>query len=393
MPITNRIADFHDDMTEWRRDLHAHPEIAFQEQRTSKVVAEKLESFGIEVHTGLAGTGVVGKLVGGSGDGPAIGLRADMDALPMTEANPDLPYRSNNEGAAHACGHDGHTTMLLGAARYLAENPNFDGTVYFIFQPAEENEGGGRVMVEDGLFEQFPMAQVYGLHNWPELPVGEFAVRPGPIMAGADNFEITVTGRGGHAAMPHLNADPVTCAAQVLTALQTIVSRNTDASDALVITATQFHAGEAWNVTPDEAVLRGTVRYFDPTIQGHAETRLKEVSEQIAAAHGCAAECRYIRRYPPTINDATETERSVAVAAKVVGDDKVRIASKPSMGAEDFSYMLNERPGCYIWMGSARPEGANPMVHNPAFNFNDDALPIGASYWAALVESLLPKTG
>ncbi|MEX2644620.1 MAG: M20 aminoacylase family protein [Acetobacterales bacterium] len=391
MPVVNRIAEFLPEMTGWRQDLHAHPETAFKEYRTAGIVADRLKSFGIEVHTGLAGTGVVGKLVGGSGRGRAIGLRADMDALPMTEANPDLPYRSTSPGSAHACGHDGHTTMLLGAARYLAENPNFDGTVYFIFQPAEENEAGGQVMVEDGLFEQFPMEQVFGLHNWPELPAGRFAARPGPIMAGADNFEITVRGRGGHAAMPHLNADPVVCAAQLVLALQTVVSRNTDASDALVLTVTQFHAGEAWNVTPGSVVLRGTVRYFDAAVQDRAEARIREMSEQIAGAFGCAAESTYIRRYPPTINNADETDICMRIAGKVVGDDNVSVAAKPCMGAEDFAYMLQKRPGCYIWMGAGREGPHNPMVHSPDFNFNDDMLPVGASYWTTLVETLLPR--
>ncbi len=301
MPIVNRIAEFHDEITAWRRDLHAHPETAFEERRTADLVAGKLAEWGIEVHRGLATTGVVGVLQGRRDNGRRIGLRADMDALHIHEAN-DFAHRSRHDGKMHACGHDGHTAMLLGAAKYLAETRNFDGTAYLIFQPAEENEGGGRVMVEEGLFEAFPAEAVYGLHNKPGLPVGEIAVRSGPAMAAFDIFEITVSGQGTHAAMPDLGIDPVVIASQVVTALQTIVSRRSDPIDTVVVSVTQFHAGDTWNVVPAEAVLRGTARTFKPELSERVEADIRRLAGVIAEANGGRAEVRYERRYPELVN-------------------------------------------------------------------------------------------
>ena len=387
MPVINRIADFHDDMTAWRRDIHKHPETAFEEHRTSDVVARRLEEFGIEVHRGLAGTGVVGTLR--SGEGPSIGLRADMDALPIVELN-EFDHKSVNDGRMHACGHDGHSTMLLGAARYLAETRNFQGTVHFIFQPAEENEAGGRVMVEDGLFEKFPVDGVYGMHNWPGQPVGTFAVSEGPMMAAFDLFELTVTGRGAHGAMPHLGIDPVVVGAEIVGALQTIASRATDPQDAIVLSITKFHGGDTWNVIPDQVVLGGTTRSFRPAVQDAIEPAIRRIAEGVAAAHGAAVEMRYERRYPPTVNHAREAEIAAQAAAGIVGKKNVERDPVPSMGAEDFAFMLRERPGCYVWLGNG-PGKAGCMLHNPSYDFNDDILPIGASYWARLVESVLAQ--
>ena len=389
MPIINRIADFHAEMTEWRRRIHGDPETAFEEERTSAFVAERLESFGIGVHRGLAGTGVVGTLDGANGAGRAVGLRADMDALHIHEET-GLPYHSRNQGRMHACGHDGHTTMLLGAAKYLAETRNFDGTVHFIFQPAEENEGGGRVMVEEGLFKQFPVEEIYGLHNWPGLPVGEFAVRAGPMMAAYDIFELTVTGKGSHAAMPHQGIDAVLVAAQIVQGFQSIASRSTNPVDALVISVTQVHGGDTWNVIPEKVVLRGTTRCFKPEVQDTIEPAMRRIAEGICHAMGAHVEMRYERRYPPTINSEAETERAARAAAEVVGADKVMRDPTPTMGSEDFAFMLLERPGSYIWMGNGSADG-DRRLHSPHYDFNDEALPVGASYWARLAETLLPK--
>ena len=387
MPINNRIAEFTDEMTAWRHHIHQNPETAFEEHQTSDYVALRLHEFGIDVHRGLAGTGVVGTLKGDKGDGPAIGLRADMDALDIEEAN-DVPYKSQNPGKMHACGHDGHTTMLLGAAKYLAETKNFAGTVHFIFQPAEENEAGGRVMIEDGLFEKFPVDSVYGMHNMPGIPVGEFAIRPGPIMASSDMFEITLKGIGTHAAIPNLGRDPVVAASHLVAALQSITSRTVSPFDAAVVTVTQIHSGDTWNVIPEEAVLRGTTRAFKEELQEHMEAEIRRLSEHTARAFDMTAEVHYERRYPPTVNDAAETDFTAAVARKIAGDDRVFLDKDPMMGAEDFAFMLNEKPGAYIWMGNGPREGGC-MLHNPHYDFNDEALPIGASYWAELVETRL----
>jgi amidohydrolase len=385
MAIYQKIAAFRGEMTAWRRDLHAHPETAYEEHRTAQFVADKLEGFGIEVARGLAGTGVVGTLKGRHEGGGTIGLRADMDALDIHEQT-NRPYASRTPGKMHACGHDGHTTMLLGAARYLAETRDFAGTAYFIFQPAEESEAGGRVMVEEGLFERFPMDQVYGLHNWPGLPVGRFAVRDGAMMAANDLFEITVTGRGAHGAMPHQGIDTVVVAAHIVTALQTIASRNVDPLAALVVTVTQVHGGDAWNVIPEQVTLRGTVRTFDPKVQDLAETNIGRIAKNVAAAHGAEASMRYDRRYPATVNSHAETAHAARIAAEIDEAGSVVEDIAPSMGAEDFAFMLQKTPGSYIWLGVGE---THPNLHSPHFDFNDEILPIGASYWARLVEETL----
>ena len=390
MPVINRIADFHEEMKTWRRDLHRHPETAFEEVRTSDFVAEKLESWGIEVHRGLAGTGVVGLLQGQKDGGRSVGLRADMDALHIHELN-DFEHKSVNEGKMHACGHDGHTTMLLGAAKYLSETRNFDGKVAFIFQPAEENEGGGRVMIEDGLFEKFPVEAVYGLHNMPGMAAGKAAMRTGPAMASFDIFEITVTGVGAHAAMPHLGVDPIVTASQVVTALQTIASRSNEPIDPVVVTVTQFHAGDTWNVIPQTAVLRGTVRCFQETTRTRVEREIKRIAEGTCAAQGANMEMRYERRYPALVNTQKETDIAAEVAGKVLDASNVDASPDPVMGSEDFAYMLQEKPGCYIWLGNGAEGGPGGCaVHNPLYDFNDDISVVGASYWATLAETVLP---
>ena len=387
MPINNRIAEFTGEMTEWRHHIHQHPETAFEEHKTSDYVALRLHEFGIAVHRGLAGTGVVGTLKGDRGDGPAIGLRADMDALDIEEAN-DVDYKSQNPGKMHACGHDGHTTMLLGAAKYLSETRNFAGTVHFIFQPAEENEGGGQVMVEEGLFEKFPVESVYGMHNMPGIPVGEFAIRPGPIMASCDIFEITLKGIGTHAALPDLGRDAIVAGSHLVSALQTIASRTVNPLDAAVVSVTQMHSGDTWNVISEEAVIRGTTRAFKEEMQEHLEAEIRRISSGIGATFDVGVGVHYERRYPPTINDAAETDLTAAVARKIAGEERVFLDKDPMMGAEDFAFMLNEKPGAYMWMGNGPREGGC-MLHNPNYDFNDEALPIGASYWAELVETRL----
>jgi amidohydrolase len=389
MPVIEQIAAFHGEMTSWRHHLHAHPETAFEEHATAAFVAQHLSESGIPVHRGLAGTGVVGSLV--AGEGEAIGLRADMDALPITEAN-RFGHCSRFPGRMHACGHDGHTAMLLGAARYLAATRRFRGTVHFIFQPAEEAEGGGRIMVEEGLFTQFPVAAVYGMHNWPGLPLGRFAVRPGPMMASFDTFEIVMTGKGAHGAMPHLGADPIVAGAALVQALQTIVSRTLDPLDAAVVSVTRFNAGHTWNVIPEQAVLAGTTRALRTEVQDTIEAAVRRIATSVAAAHGVTASVRYERRYPPTINDAVEAGRAATAAAAVVGIDHVDREMLPSMGAEDFAFMLQQRPGCYVWIGNG-PRDGNRTLHSPHYDFNDAILPLGASYWARLVETLLPADG
>ncbi len=386
MPVNNRIAALHEEMAAWRRDLHSHPETAFEERRTSDVVAGLLSQFGLEPSRGLARTGVVATLRAGD-SGRAIGLRADMDALHIEERN-DFAHRSVTPGKMHACGHDGHMAMLLGAAKYLAETRNFDGTVHFIFQPAEENEGGARVMVEEGLFEAFPVDAVYGMHNWPGMPVGRIGLGPGPMMAAFDVFEMTVTGRGSHGAMPHQGIDPVVAAAGIVTALQTIASRNTDPLDSVVVSVTQIHGGDAWNVIPEEVVLRGTTRAFRAEVQDAIEPAIRRVAAGVCAAFGASFALDYQRRYPPTVNTEAETERAAAVAAEVVGEANVIRDPAPCMGSEDFAFLLREKPGCYIWLGNGDGEDGSPL-HNPGYDFNDEILPIGASYWARLAETLL----
>jgi hippurate hydrolase len=389
--IAPEVAALVPEMKAWRHHLHAHPETAFEETATAAFVADKLRGFGLEVHEGLAGTGVVGALRCGTGNGAegrAIGLRADMDALHIHEKS-GATHASKFPGKMHACGHDGHTAMLLGAAAALARRQSFDGTTYFIFQPAEENEGGGRVMVEEGLFERFPMRAVYGMHNWPQKPFGTIAMRSGPLMGAFDIFEIVATGKGAHAAMAYTGKDPMLFVAHAISALQTIVSRNLHPLDAGVVSVTQVHGGDTWNVIPQEVVLRGTVRSFLPEVQDMIEQRMRTIVAGIAATFEMTASVRYERRYPATVNDAAETEHAIAAATTVVGAAHVETDPVPNMGSEDFAFMLQARPGCYVWLGAGR--GADtPNVHNPHYDFNDDALAVGASYWVALAEQQLP---
>jgi amidohydrolase len=380
--------------TEWRRDIHRHPELGYEEHRTAKIVAEKLTSFGLEVFTGIGQTGVVGKLTCGTGN-RAIGLRADLDALPMQEKNA-FGHRSLNDGVFHGCGHDGHTVMLLGAAEYLAKSESFDGTLYFIFQPAEEGLSGGAAMIEDGLFEDFDMESVYGLHNWPQLPIGEFAVCEGPLMAAADKWDVTISGKGGHAALPHLSTDSIVAASALVQALQTIVSRTVNPQEAAVLSVTTIHAGDAYNVLPDECKLQGGVRTFNPRVAERIEGHMRRIADEISQAHGCTASVTYEKNYPVLVNTADETKLCAGVARSLVGEENVDDKTTPVMGSEDFAFMLNERPGCYIFMGSAGGLGdggaGGCMVHNPAYDFNDEALPLGATYWSKLAETLLPRS-
>ncbi len=389
MPIINRIADFHTEMTQWRHQIHAHPETAFEEHKTAAFVAERLESFGITVERGIAGTGVIGTLKGSAAGRHAIALRADMDALHIDEQNA-FSHASQERGRMHACGHDGHTAMLLGAAKHLAETRNFAGTIHFIFQPAEENEGGARVMIEEGVLEKYPVDAVFGMHNWPELPAGRFAIQSGPMMAAFDVFEITIKGRGGHAAMPHLSVDPVVAAAQVVNGLQTIASRNTHPLESAVVSVTQIHGGDTWNVIPETVVLRGTTRSFSPLVRDQMEPRIRRIADGACRSYGAEMELTYERRYPPTLNAAAETEVAAAAAASIVGESNVARELLPSMGAEDFAFFLEHRPGAYIWIGNGTSETGG-MLHNPHYDFNDAILPLGASYWVRLAETALAK--
>jgi amidohydrolase len=386
MNIDPRVQALHNEMTAWRHDIHRHPETAFEEKRTSAIVAARLAEFGIEVHTGIAGTGVVGTIVGKHDNGRAIGLRADMDALHLDEANA-FSHRSAHAGKMHGCGHDGHTTMLLGAAKVLAERRDFAGRVHVIFQPAEENEGGGRVMVEEGLFERFPLEGVYGLHNFPGLPLGNFAVRPGPMMASYDIFELVLKGKGAHGGLPHQSIDPVVMQAHLVLGLQTIASRITDPVDSIVVSVTQLQGGATWNVIPDEVRLRGTVRALQPGARDAVEPLMRRIAESTCAAHGGSVTMRYERRYPPIVNHARETEIAAAAARRIAGDNGVDARCKPIMASEDFAFMLNARPGAYLLVGN----GDTAPVHNPHYDFNDALLPIGASYWLALVDEILGK--
>ena len=388
MTVIKEIKLLHDEMTEWRRDIHQHPELKFEENRTSDLVAAKLEEFGIEIHRGLAKTGVVGTIR--NGDGPSIGLRADMDALPLEEKN-TFKHASSNPGKMHACGHDGHTAMLLGAAKHLATSKNFKGTVNLIFQPAEEGGGGGELMIKEGLFEMFPVDSVYGLHNWPGMPAGTFGVGSGPIMAAADMFDLTINGRGGHAAFPDQCIDPIVVASQVVSALQTITSRNTHPVDSVVISVTQIHAGDAYNVIPDSVRMRGTVRTFQTETRDKIPSSMLRVAEGVCAAYGATCELNYMSGYPATINSVPETEISAKAVVDLLGEDKIILNPTPSMGAEDFSYMLEARPGCYVWLGIGPGKGeAGCMLHSSRYDFNDDVLTTGASYWVKLVENELP---
>ena len=386
-----RIRAYHAELKVVRHDLHAHPELAFTETRTSDLVAGKLGAWGIEVHRGLARTGVVGVIRGKTNtNGKAVGLRADMDCLPIQETGA-VPYRSRHEGRMHACGHDGHTTMLLGAARYLAETRHFDGTAYVIFQPAEESGAGGHVMVREGLFEKFPANEIYALHNWPGLAPGKIAVGTGPMMAATDEVQITVRGKGGHGAMPHLVVDPVVAVAQIITALQTIASRNVDPTDAVVVSICSMQTSQvgAFNVVPETVRLVGTVRSFRPETRDLAERRLREIVTKVAEALGATTQIEYMRGYPATVNSAREAAFAASVGERIFGRGNVITDPTPTMGGEDFSYMLAERPGAYVWLGQGGGPGGC-FLHHPDFDFNDEVIPLGAGYLAALVEHALP---
>ena len=387
MPIVNRIAEFHKDVTEWRRDIHAHPELLFDVHRTAALVAEKLKEFGVdEIVTGIGRTGVVGVIRGRKSEsGKTIGLRADMDALPIKEIV-DRPYKSKNEGLMHACGHDGHTAMLLGAARYLAETRNFDGTAVVIFQPAEEGGGGGREMVEEGMMERFGVTEVYGMHNTPGLPVGTFAIRPGSMMAAADMFYIDIEGLGGHAARPHRCIDSAFVGANMMMALNSIVSRSVDPIQSAVVSVTTFHAGDAHNVIPQTARLTGTVRTLSSQTRDHIEKRMHEVVEHTAAAFGAKATLDYQRHYPVLSNHPEQTTFAAAVASEISGKENVDVNTPPSMGGEDFSFMLQARPGAMIRLG----QGNTRDLHHPEYDFNDEIIPIGCSFWVRLVETAMP---
>jgi amidohydrolase len=389
MPIINRIADFHDEMTAWRQDLHRHPELSLQEFRTSGVVQDKLREFGVdEIITGLATTGVVG-VIKGRGPGGAIGLRADMDALPIHEET-GAAYASETPGVMHACGHDGHTTMLLGAAKYLAETRNFDGTVYVIFQPAEETRGGARIMVEDGLFDRCPVDLVFGMHNWPASPKGSFLWRDGPAMAAVANIDITVTGKGAHGAYPDTGIDPIVIAAQIVSAFQSIVARSIDPVDAGVVTIGHIAGGHTYNVIPETVHMQGTARWFSPGVGDRIEAGVRRLASGIAESFGAVADVSFQRTYPPTVNDAEAMAMAARAARAVAGDSHVVNMAKPTMGSEDFAFMLQAKRGAYIMLGASEGSGT-PMLHHPKYDFNDSILPVGASYWATLAEQLLPR--
>ena len=395
MKLIDPILAFHSELQQIRRDIHAHPELCFEEQRTADVVAAKLAEWGIPVIRGLGLTGVVGIIKSGTGT-RAIGLRADMDALPMQETN-TFDHASRHPGKMHACGHDGHTTMLLGAAHHLARHRHFDGTVYVVFQPAEEGGGGARRMMDDGLFTQCPMDAVFGMHNWPGAATGTFGVTPGPMMASSNEFEVVVKGRGSHAAQPHKSIDPVMVAVQIAQSWQTIITRNKSPIDAGVLSITQIHAGSATNVIPDDATLIGTVRTFTTAVLDLMEQRMRDIAVHTAAAFGAEVEFTFTRNYPPLINHPGETAFATRVMRDIVGDAAVEAAVEPTMGAEDFAFMLQEKPGCYVFIGNGEGEhrafghGLGPCnLHNPSYDFNDELLPIGATYWVRLAEAYLP---
>ncbi|WP_337269323.1 M20 aminoacylase family protein [Oryzifoliimicrobium ureilyticus] len=385
MPILNRAAELQDEVAEWRRHIHARPELLFDVEETAAFVVEKLKSFGVDdVVTGLGRTGVVGIIKGKADNGRTIGLRADMDALPMTEIT-GKPYASKTPGKMHACGHDGHTAMLLGAAKYLAETRNFSGTVAVIFQPAEEGGGGGNVMVQDGLMERFGIDEVYGMHNMPGIPVGQFAVRAGAIMAATDEFTVIIRGRGGHAATPHRTIDPIAIGAQIVANLQMIASRTIDPLSSVVVSVTKFNAGSALNVIPDEATIAGTIRTLDESVRQTAEQRFRQIVSGIAESHGATVDINFHRNYPVTVNHPKETEHTIATATEIAGTTNVDTDVAPMMGGEDFSYMLNARPGAFIFIGN----GESAMLHNAKYDFNDEVIPHGISYWVRLAESRL----
>ena len=393
MQISKEIENIIPEIRSWRHTLHAHPELGYEEKWTSDFVADKLQSFGIEVHKGLGGTGVVGVLKGldahlGGGGNKAIGLRADMDALPMTEEN-DFPYKSKFDGRMHACGHDGHTAMLLGAAKLLASRNNFNGTVYFIFQPAEEGGGGGLAMIDDGLFDEFPMDSVWGMHNWPGMEEGTVAVHKGSVMAAADRFEVTVNGNGGHAAMPQATNDPVLAVTAIIQALQQIVARKQNPLDAVVVSVTQINAGSGFNIIPQKANFIGTIRTVNPATRVDVHKQFTQICEATALAYGCVADVSVIKGYPVTVNDIESSDKAIEVASSLFGKNGVKTNLTPSMGAEDFAYMLEKTPGAYIWLGAGEGK-SGCMLHNTKYDFNDNILPLGISYWEKLVKAELP---
>lgn len=396
MPLLDAIVEIHPELREIRRDIHAHPELGFEEVRTSQIVKEKLTDWGIPFITGLGGTGIVGMIKSGRSS-RAIGLRADMDALPIQEVN-TFSHASVHDGKMHACGHDGHTAMLLGAAHYLAHNRNFDGTVYLIFQPAEEGQGGAKKMIDDGLFEKHPMEAVYGMHNAPTAPFGKFIVRPGAMMASSNRFELIVKGRGGHAAHPEKTVDPIAVAIQIAHAWQTIITRNKDPLQPAVLSLTQIQAGTAANVVPDFASMKGTVRTFSSTVLDLIEGRMRLVAEHIAAAFSAEVQFTFTRSYPPLVNHLSQTEIALKVMRSLVGEDNVIVLADPVMGSEDFAFMLQEKPGCYVFIGAnsipaggVEGSGGGCELHNPHYDFNDDILPLGVTYWVRLVEEILPR--
>ena len=395
MQLLPEILASTDEIQVIRRNIHAHPELRFEENLTADLVAEALSSWGIPIVRGMGKTGVVGRLDGALGPGKMIGLRADMDALPLQEHN-TFAHASRHAGKMHACGHDGHTAMLLGAAQYLSNHREFKGSVIFIFQPAEEGGGGAREMIKDGLFKQFPCDAVFGLHNWPGIPVGDFGVTVGPMMASSNAFKITVKGRGGHAALPHNSADPVIAGVNIVQALQSIITRNKRPVDAAVLSITQFHAGETSNVIPDSAFIGGTVRTFTLEVLDLIETRLREITHGVAGAFDCSAEIEFIRNYPPLINHQQEVDFAVSVITDLVGAGHVDTQIDPTMGAEDFAFMVLEKPGCYVFLGNgdgdhrAVGHGMGPcQLHNPSYDFNDALIPVGVSYWVKLAQRFL----
>jgi amidohydrolase len=389
MAIAKDIQQLHADMRQWRQHLHQFPETAFEETKTAKFIADKLTSFGLDVHQGLGKTGVVATLSAGNSD-KKIALRADMDALFIQEQN-TFAYKSSHDGKMHACGHDGHSAMLLGAAKYLSEKRHFNGTVYFIFQPAEEGRAGARQMIDDGLFEQFPADCVFGMHNFPDIPSGHFAVKSGAMMASFDCFEITITGQATHAAMPHLGNDAIVASAQLINALQTIVSRTINPADPAVVSITQIHAGNTWNAIPESVVLRGTFRCFSSTVQTTIANKITQLVDSICGGFDVSADIRFNPEnpgYPVTFNTEAETAIVLKAAQAVVGANCVNQQPTPSMGSEDFAFMLQEKPGCYIWIGNGSSENSC-LLHNPHYDFNDEILPSGVSYWVKLVEMKL----
>jgi hippurate hydrolase len=396
MKLIDPILEFHSELRQIRRDIHAHPELCFEERRTAELVAQKLTEWGIPVIRGMGTTGVVGIVKNGTSN-RAVGLRADMDALPVQEIN-TFAHASRHPGKMHACGHDGHVAMLLGAAHYLSRHRNFDGTVYLIFQPAEEGGGGARRMMDDGLFAECPVEAVFGMHNWPGVATGTFGVAAGPMMASSNEFEVIVKGKGAHAAQPHKGIDPIMVAVQIAQSWQTIITRNKSPIDASVLSITQIHAGSATNIIPDEATLIGTVRTFTTEVLDLVEQRMQTIAEYTASAFEATVDFRFKRNYPPLINHAKETAFAVEVMKSIVGEDKVNAQLEPTMGAEDFAFMLQEKPGCYVFLGNGEGahrdhgHGLGPCnLHNPSYDFNDELLPIGATYWVRLAEAWLGK--